>query len=200
MVSGGSAETMSWLFIRKLICLHKGKIKFTYKEEHKLVLILVFPVAIRQSEKFSDLSDLLSVPEFPTKDSELLPANETLPAMETPLPKHREKRRNGRSLVLVETHKELRNYLVRILMPDYEVVSVCDAETAFTTICEQHPDAVLASSALVGISGEELAVRIKSDDRVAHVPVILLVKPGEDSKETQRNADLYVTMPLPFRS
>ena len=187
---------MSWLFIRKLICLHKGKIKFTYKEEHKLVLILVFPVAIRQSEKFSDLSDLLSVPEFPTKDSELLPANETLPAMETPFPKHREKRRNGRSLVLVETHKELRNYLVRILMPDYEVVSVCDAETAFTTICEQHPDAVLASSALVGISGEELAVRIKSDDRVAHVPVILLVKPGEDSKETQRNADLYVTMPF----
>ena len=58
---------MSWLFIRKLICLHKGKIKFTYKEEHKLVLILVFPVAIRQSEKSSDLSDLLSVPEFPTK-------------------------------------------------------------------------------------------------------------------------------------
>ena len=33
---------MSWLFIRKLICLHKGKIKFAYKEEQKLVLILDF--------------------------------------------------------------------------------------------------------------------------------------------------------------
>lgn len=57
-------------------------------------------------------------------------------------------------------------------------MSVCDVEAAFETVCEQCPDAVLASSVLTRISGEELAVRIKSDDRVAHIPVILLVKPG----------------------
>ena len=54
---------MSWLFIRKLICLHKGKIKFAYKEEQKLVLILIFPIVIRQSERVSEFSGILSVPE-----------------------------------------------------------------------------------------------------------------------------------------
>lgn len=48
--------------------------------------------------------------------------------------------------------------------------------------------------------GEELAVRIKSDDRVAHIPVILLVKPGEDDRYIQRNADLYVWMPFAISS
>ena len=51
------------------------------------------------------------------------------------------------------------------MMKEYKIVSVCDVEAAFETVCEQCPDAVLASSVLTRISGEELAVRIKSDDR-----------------------------------
>lgn len=111
-----------------------------------------------------------------------------------------DKKKEKHSLVLVERNKDLCNYLVQILMKEYKIVSVCDAEAAFETVCEQCPDAVLASSVLTRISGEELAVRIKSDDRVAHIPVILLVKPGEDDRYIQRNADLYVWMPFAISS
>ena len=37
-------------------------------------------------------------------------------------------------------------------------------------------------------------------ERVAHIPVILLVKPGEDDRYIQRNADLYVWMPFAISS
>ena len=74
---------MSWLFIRKLICLHKGKIKFAYKEEQKLVLILIFPIVIRQSERVSEFSGILSVPEVSTGNSELLSVTGMLPAVKT---------------------------------------------------------------------------------------------------------------------
>ena len=191
---------MSWLFIRKLICLHKGKIKFAYKEEHKLVLILIFPIVIRQSERVSEFSGILSVPEVSTGNSELLSVTGVLPAVETSEQKRPDKKKERRSLVLVERNKDLCNYLVQILKKEYKIVSVCDAEAAFETVCEQCPDAVLASSVLTRISGEELAVRIKSDDRVAHIPVILLVKPGEDDRYIQRNADLYVRMPFAISS
>ena len=191
---------MSWLFIRKLICLHKGKIKFAYKEEQKLVLILIFPIVIRQSERVSEFSGILSVPELSTGNSELLSVTGMLPTVKTSEQKRPDKKKEKHSLVLVERNKDLCNYLVQILMKEYKIVSVCDAEAAFETVCEQCPDAVLASSVLTRISGEELAVRIKSDDRVAHIPVILLVKPGEDDRYIQRNADLYVWMPFAISS
>lgn len=191
---------MSWLFIRKLICLHKGKIKFAYKEEQKLVLILIFPIVIRQSERISEFSGILSVPELSTGNSELLSVTGMLPAVKTSEQKRPDKKKEKHSLVLVERNKDLCNYLVQILMKEYKIVSVCDVEAAFETVCEQCPDAVLASSVLTRISGEELAVRIKSDDRVAHIPVILLVKPGEDDRYIQRNADLYVWMPFAISS
>lgn len=191
---------MSWLFIRKLICLHKGKIKFAYKEEQKLVLILIFPIVIRQSERVSEFSGILSVPELSTGNSELLSVTGMLPTVKTSEQKRPDKKKEKHSLVLVERNKDLCNYLVQILMKEYKIVSVCDVEAAFETVCEQCPDAVLASSVLTRISGEELAVRIKSDDRVAHIPVILLVKPGEDDRYIQRNADLYVWMPFAISS
>ena len=176
---------MSWLFIRKLICLHKGKIKFAYKEEQKLVLILIFPIVIRQSERVSEFSGILSVPELSTGNSELLSVTGMLPAVKTSEQKRPDKKKEKHSLVLVERNKDLCNYLVQILMKEYKIVSVCDVEAAFETVCEQCPDAVLASSVLTRISGEELAVRIK---------------PGEDDRYIQRNADLYVWMPFAISS
>lgn len=50
---------MSWLFIRKLICLHKGKIKFAYKEEQKLVLILIFPIVTGNRKEFLNSPDII---------------------------------------------------------------------------------------------------------------------------------------------
>ena len=145
-------------------------------------------------------SGILSVPEVSTGNSELLSVTGMLPAVKTSEQKRPDKKKEKHSLVLVERNKDLCNYLVQILMKEYKIVSVCDAEAAFETVCEQCPDAVLASSVLTRISGEELAVRIKSDDRVAHIPVILLVKPGEDDRYIQRNADLYVWMPFAISS
>lgn len=104
---------MSWLFIRKLICLHKGKIKFAYKEEQKLVLILIFPIVIRQSERVSEFSGILSVPEVSTGNSELLSVTGMLPAVKTSEQKRPDKKKEKHSLVLVERNKDLCNYLVR---------------------------------------------------------------------------------------
>ena len=162
--------------------------------------ILIFPIVIRQSERVSEFSGILSVPELSTGNSELLSVTGMLPTVKTSEQKRPDKKKEKHSLVLVERNKDLCNYLVQILMKEYKIVSVCDVEAAFETVCEQCPDAVLASSVLTRISGEELAVRIKSDDRVAHIPVILLVKPGEDDRYIQRNADLYVWMPFAISS
>lgn len=86
---------MSWLFIRKLICLHKGKIKFAYKEEQKLVLILIFPIVIRQSERVSEFSGILSVPELSTGNSELLSVTGMLPAVKTSEQKRPDKKKRN---------------------------------------------------------------------------------------------------------
>lgn len=152
---------MSWLFIRKLICLHKGKNKFAYKEEQKLVLILIFPIVIRQSERVSEFSGILSVPELSTGNSELLSVTGMLPTVKTSEQKRPDKKKEKHSLVLVERNKDLCNYLVQILMKEYKIVSVCDAEAAFETVCEQCPEQYWLLLFLPVFRVRNIAVRIK---------------------------------------
>ena len=122
-----------------------------------------------------------------------------LPAVKTSEQKRPDKKKEKHSLVLVERNKDLCNYLVQILMKEYKIISVMRRRPLRLCVNNVRMQYWLLLF-LPRISGEELAVRIKSDDRVAHIPVILLVKPGEDDRYIQRNADLYVWMPFAISS
>jgi two-component system phosphate regulon response regulator PhoB len=81
----------------------------------------------------------------------------------------------------------------------HEVSAALDAETAQRQIREALPDLILLDWMLPGISGLELARRLRADARSRDVPIIMLTARGEETDKVQGlevGADDYVTKPF----
>ena len=78
-------------------------------------------------------------------------------------------------LVLVaEDDADLRAYLVSLLRPRYRVLATADGAAALAAARQQPPHLVLSDIMMANLSGTELLRALRSDPRLAHVPVVLL--------------------------
>ena len=81
----------------------------------------------------------------------------------------------------------------------FQVRVAADAPAAHTQIAEQIPDLILLDWMLPGISGMELARRLKKDGLTRRVPIIILTARGEETDRLRGfdvGADDYVTKPF----
>lgn len=81
-----------------------------------------------------------------------------------------------------------------------EVVTVSDGRQALRLLeIERPPDIVLADAVMPGPDGYELCERIKGDERLRHVPVVLLVgtfEPYNEAEARRVGADTVLTKPF----
>ena len=80
-----------------------------------------------------------------------------------------------------------------------DVVTALDAESALGLIKDSLPDLILLDWMLPGMSGLELAKRLRADPRTRSVPIIMLTARGEERDKIQgleTGADDYVTKPF----
>lgn len=103
-------------------------------------------------------------------------------------------------ILVVEDEDAIRDMLVMVLKKaGLSVQWAGDAEIALQMIHEQLPDLILLDWMLPGISGVELAKRLKKHEHYAQVPIILLTARGEEEdkvKGLEIGADDYVTKPF----
>ncbi|TCV88099.1 phosphate regulon transcriptional regulator PhoB [Sulfurirhabdus autotrophica] len=81
----------------------------------------------------------------------------------------------------------------------HTVISALNAERALTSIRETLPDLILLDWMLPGMSGIELAKKIRSDSRTSAVPIIMLTARGEEQDKLvglDVGADDYITKPF----
>jgi two-component system phosphate regulon response regulator PhoB len=81
----------------------------------------------------------------------------------------------------------------------FEVSEAADAHQAQVAIANQLPDLILLDWMLPGMSGIELARRLKRTDTTRDVPIIMLTARGEEEskvKGLEAGADDYVTKPF----
>lgn len=79
------------------------------------------------------------------------------------------------------------------------VVTAMDAETALRLVNEALPDLILLDWMLPGMSGLEVARRLRADARTRQVPIIMLTARGDERDKVQgleTGADDYVTKPF----
>ncbi len=78
-------------------------------------------------------------------------------------------------ILIVDDSVSVRKALERHLAPrNYHVLSASSAEHAMELIANDVPNLVIADVVMPGINGFELTQRIKSTDRLKHVPVLLI--------------------------
>jgi len=103
------------------------------------------------------------------------------------------------SLLLVEDHPDMRQYIRMGLPPDFLVSEVSNGNDALTWINNHQPDIILADVMMPGMGGFELTRRIKENIETSHIPVFLITAlPDKESQllGLQSGADDYIVKPF----
>jgi len=102
-------------------------------------------------------------------------------------------------VLLADDNADMREYLLRLLQPGYEVTSVTNGRTALEAARANPPDIVISDVMMPLLGGLELVAALRSDLRTAEVPVLLLsARAGQEAaiEGLEAGADDYLVKPF----
>jgi DNA-binding response OmpR family regulator len=83
-------------------------------------------------------------------------------------------------VLIVEDDEFLRDLVTEKMSKEgFAVRSCIDAPQVFTALAQEKPDIILLDLILPGIDGFEILARIKADESIAHIPVLILSNLGQ---------------------
>jgi len=104
-----------------------------------------------------------------------------------------------KKILIVEDIEFNRELLVQLLEDDYQVVTANDGAAGIEMAEETLPDLILMDLSLPVIDGWEATRRIKSNERLKHIPVIAVTAhamQGDEEKARAAGCDDYLTKPI----
>ena len=108
--------------------------------------------------------------------------------------------RTDRARVLVvEDNRDLRRFLVGLLVPHYSVLEAEDGVAAWERVRAQRPDLVLTDVMMPGLDGFELLAAVRAEPATAATPVVLLSARAGDEAVAEglaAGADDYLVKPF----
>lgn len=166
--------------------LHEGKVSVSSKEGEPVVFSILLK---KGKDHFSE--EELFVGEKPSVSM----TEPVLPLAKTSV----NKGSKGATVLIVEDNIEVRQYLVQLFSENYKVVEAVDGYEGFDKAIEFKPELVLSDVMMPRMDGYELCEKIKTNDLIHDIPVVLLTAKGSDSEHLfgkQKGADLYIKKPF----
>lgn len=106
----------------------------------------------------------------------------------------------AKTVLIVDDEAPIREMLsVALQMAGYQCLEADNAQRAHEIIVDHQPDIVLLDWMMPGVSGIELARRLKREPTTAEIPIIMLTARGEEDNKIQgleAGADDYMTKPF----
>ena len=118
------------------------------------------------------------------------------------LPAPRNKSGEMFRILLADDNADMREYVKRLLIGQYELEAVSDGEAALARAREQRPDLILSDIMMPRLDGFGLLAAVRKEESLRNVPVILLsARAGEESRieGLQAGADDYLIKPFSAR-
>jgi len=107
------------------------------------------------------------------------------------------------TIMVVEDEPAIQDLIqINLQMGGYRVLTHDSAENAIKGIQNELPDLALLDWMLPGMSGVELARKLRSDSRTKSLPIILLTAKGEEADKLrglESGADDYITKPFSLK-
>lgn len=99
----------------------------------------------------------------------------------------------NKKILVIEDEATLQKALCEVLSGEgYEVISSLDGLRGLELTKEEHPDLILLDIILPKMDGFEVLKKIKEDDKVSQIPVIILTNLS-DMNDIQKALDLGAT-------
>jgi signal transduction histidine kinase/ligand-binding sensor domain-containing protein/DNA-binding response OmpR family regulator len=105
------------------------------------------------------------------------------------------------TLLLIEDSDDFRFYLKDNLKLLYSIVEARNGVEGWKQTLSHQPDLIVSDIMMPEMNGIDLCKKIKSDERVSHIPVILLTARSSEEQKLEgfeTGADEYVTKPFNF--
>lgn len=108
-----------------------------------------------------------------------------------------------KTVLVVEDEEDILALLhFNLIKAGYEVICAADGEEGLRKIEEKQPDLLLLDLMLPGIGGLEICRILRSEEKTAKLPIIMLTARGEESDVVQgleMGADDYMTKPFSIK-
>jgi len=109
-------------------------------------------------------------------------------------------KKNRGHILVIDDEEDIRELLKFNLENEgYSVSSVATGEEALDSVRKLFPDLIILDLMLPGIDGLEVCKKIKSDEQLQHIPVLMLTAKSEETDEViglELGADDYLTKPF----
>jgi len=106
------------------------------------------------------------------------------------------------TVLIVDDNPEIRAYVAGCLKHSYHIVKAVDGQDALAKVRAIQPDLVISDVMMPNMDGYALCRTIKSDERLSHIPIILLTSRAsldEKIKGLEAGSDDYLTKPFSAR-
>jgi signal transduction histidine kinase/ligand-binding sensor domain-containing protein/DNA-binding response OmpR family regulator len=104
-----------------------------------------------------------------------------------------------RTVLIIDDNAEIRAYLIKLFSEAYVVFSAENGEEGLKQTKKHMPDLVISDITMDSMDGLELCRKIKEDNALSHIPVILLTaskNPETHLQGISDGADDYITKPF----
>jgi CheY-like chemotaxis protein len=105
----------------------------------------------------------------------------------------------GKKILVVDDEPDLLKVtLIRLKKTGYEVYSCTDGQEVFDITRRVMPDLIILDVYLPAINGDDVAKILKKDDKLKHIPIILISATTMtlDERARECGADGYLTKPF----
>jgi YesN/AraC family two-component response regulator len=102
-------------------------------------------------------------------------------------------------LLIVEDNVDVTSYIRSFMEDDYRILTAENGKIGLKKTLDKYPNLIISDVMMPEMDGFKLCQKIKSDERISHIPVILLTAKADlDSKieGLEFGADDYVTKPF----
>ena len=189
MLNQGSGIGLS--ITKEFVKLHHGEIFVESEFNEGSCFTVLLPVRLVDSNLFTDVQVLFD------HGSEFFPDNESQKK------EFQKESRDGKkpTILLVEDNDDFRFYIKDNLKASFNVIEAENGKKGWQKALAQHPNLIVSDISMPEMTGTELCLKLKSDKRTSHIPVILLTALiGEDQQlmGLKTGASDYLTKPFNF--
>ena len=103
------------------------------------------------------------------------------------------------SLLIIEDNPDVTSYICSFMDHKYRLLTAENGKEGLKKTIEEYPDLIISDVMMPEMDGFELCKKVKTDERISHIPIILLTARADlDSKidGLEFGADDYVTKPF----
>ena len=177
--------------VKNFVNLHKGKIVLTSKENVGTQFKIYFPLGYHHL-KITDINkeDNKVINQY--SESQNKNIEEFVPLLV-------EESNSKKIVLIVEDNAELRAYIKNELNTEYSIKEAENGLEGIEKANKYMPDIIITDVMMPIMDGFELCVRVKSDIKTSHIPILMVTAKGmqiDKVKGIDSGADVYLNKPF----